>query len=288
MKPLLAGIIIVFVLEVPAAWCADEGTETEDKTSPLENASTAGKPKDKRNWHFFANIVFTSRTLDGSIVNKNALNDDAFGNLVATGDSMNLDTSNSFMYILAAQYKKWRFGLNYAPTSFSGQGYAIVALTGSSAGVLAKTPLNTDIDVNLLLGKLSYDLIETQNSKFGVGAGLGASYIDLNIIPQVGDSIIYKGDQPFGFLSIYMFNNYQKFLYGFAINAISATFTGVEVDYSDYTVDLGYRLSDKEIKWDIVGGYRLVNFSIDLEDGQDTISATVKLQGPFLGVSATY
>jgi len=276
MNKLLAGIIIVFVLEMPAAWCADSQTEVADNTS------------NHRDWHFSSYLVYTSRTLDGSIVNKNALNNDVFGNLLATADSMNLDTSNTFMFTLAAKYKTWRLGLNYAPTSFSGQGYAIVALTGSSAGVLQKTPLNTDIDVNLLLGKLSYDLIETKSSIFGVGAGLGASYIDLNIIPQVGDSIIYKGDQPFGFLSIYMANNYQKFLYGFTINAISATFTGVEVDYSDYTVDLGYSLSEKEIKWNLVGGYRLVNFSIDLENGQDTVAANVKLQGPFIGVSATY
>jgi hypothetical protein len=263
------------VFFMPSAWSAEEAEPTEDAQK-------------HRDWHFFANISYTTRTLDGSIVNKNALNYGAFGDMVATGDSMNLDTSDSFMYTVAAQYKKWRLGLNYAPTSFSGQGYAVVALTGSQAGVLAQTPLNSNIDVNLLLGKLSYDIIQTKDSRFGVGAGLGTSYIDLNITPQVGNAIVYNGDQPFGFLSVYMQNNYHGFLYGFNVNAISATFTGVEVNYSDYTVDLGYRLSDKTVKWDIVGGYRLVNFSIDIEDGENLIQAITHLQGPFVGLSATY
>ena len=101
-----------------------------------------------------------------------------------------------------------------------------------------------------------------------IGVGLGSSYINLNIIPQVGNAIIYNGNQPFGFLSLYMLNEYNQFLYGFNVN--------------------GYRLSDKDVKWDIIWGYRLVNFSIDLESGQNVYKATTKLDGPFIGVSVTY
>jgi len=260
---------------MPIVWAAEQ-------SASLENTS------DRRDWHIFANISYTSRTLDGSVNNRSAIANDVFGDLVASGDSMNLDTSQTFMYTLGVRYKRWGLGLNYAPTSFSGQGYAIVTLSGASAGVLQKTPLNTDIDVNLLLGRLTYDIVQTGASRFGIGAGLGKSYIDLSIIPQVGDSIVYDGSQPFGYFSIYMANTYNGFLYGFNMNAISANFSGDEVDYSDYTVDLGYRLSDKEIKWDIVGGYRLVNFSIDIEDGSDMVKAITHLQGPFVGVSVTY
>jgi hypothetical protein len=243
---------------------------TTEQAAPSENTS------DHRDWHIFANISYTSRTLDGSVNNRSAIADDVFGDLVASGDSMNLDTSQTLMYTLGVRHRRWGLGLNYAPTSFSGQGYAIVTLSGGAAGVLQKTPLNTDIDVNLLLGRLTYDVVQTGASRFGIGAGLGKSYIDLNIIPQVGDSIIYDGNQPFGYFSIYMSSTHNGFLYG------------DEVEYSDYTIDLGYRLSDKEIKWDIVGGYRLVNFSIDIEDGNDMVKAITHLQGPFIGISITY
>jgi hypothetical protein len=60
------------------------------------------------------------------------------------------------------------------------------------------------------------------------------------------------------------------------------------VDYSDYTVDVGYRLSDGELKCDIIGGYRLVNFSIDIESGEEMIKAVTQLQGPFIGFSLSY
>ena len=269
----VAGFMFVFFMS--SAWSAE-------RTTPSENTSGY------RDWHVFANISFSPRTLDGSVQNKNAIVNNTFDDLLATGDSMNLDTSDGFMYTLGLQYKRWGLEVNYTPTSFSGEGYAVVALTGTQAGAFAATPLNTGIDVDLLLGKVTYDIIQTQGTKFGVGVGLGRSYIDLNIIPQVGDSIVYNGDEPFGFLSIYMANNYHDFLYGFNLNSISATFSDVEVDYSDYTLDIGYRLSDKEVKWDILGGYRLVNFSIDIEDGQNPIKAVTHLQGPFIGVSATY
>jgi len=170
----------------------------------------------------------------------------------------------------------------------SDSGYAIVEVAGDNVGVARKTPLNTDISVNMLLANLSYNFIQTKASAFGVGVGFGRTDIDLNIIPQVGNAIIYKGEQPFGFLNVHMANNFQGFLYGFSLNSISASFSGVDVDYSDYRVDIGYRLFDDEVKWDIVGGYRLVNFSIDIENGQEFIKAVTQLKGPFLGLSVIY
>jgi hypothetical protein len=267
--------LVVFLFSMSCAWSADDTTPSAGKAA-------------HRDWHVSANIAYTSRTLDGSIVNRTAIANDVFGDLVATGDSMNLGSSDSFMYTLAAQYKKWGVGLNYAPTSFSGQGYAIVELAGNQAGVVAKTPLNTNIKVNMLLTNATYNFIQTKYTSFGVGVGFGRTDIDLNIIPQAGNSIIYKGEQPFGFLNLHMANNYQGFLYGFSLNSISASFSGVDVDYSDYKVDLGYRVIDDKVKWDIVGGYRLVNFSIDIEYDGDIVKATTNLKGPFLGVTVIY
>jgi hypothetical protein len=242
----------------------------------------------ERPWHLSLNVVYSSRSLSGEIVNRNAITDDSFGNLAATGDSMNVGTSDGLTLMVGAQYKRWGAGVNYMPTSFSGQGAAIVEVGGAEAGVAAKTPLNTNVEVNLLLGNISYKLIQTENAVFGIGAGFGQAAIDLNIIPAVGSAIIYKGEQPFGFLNMYMANNYKRFLYGFSLNGVSATFDGVQVDYSDYRVDLGYRAIDDQVKCDIVGGYRMVNFAIDLEYGAEMAAADVTLEGPFLGVNFIY
>lgn len=242
----------------------------------------------QRNWHFGINAVYSSRTLNGTIANKTAITDNAFGDLVATGDSMNVGSSDSLMLALVAQYKRWGLGLNYMPTSFSGEGSALVDVGGNQFGVRVKTPLKTDIDVTMMLGSLFYNLIQTPSMVFGVGVGFGQTSIDLGIIPEVGNAIIYEGEQPFGFLNMHMSNTYKRFLYGFNINGISGTFDGANVNYSDYKIDLGYRVIQKKVKCDIVGGYRLVNFAIDIESGQDVVAAAVSLEGPFLGVNVSY
>jgi hypothetical protein len=253
-----------------------------------DNSTASDKYISERDWHYNISLVYSKRTLDGTIVNKTPIDDDVFGSLFSTGDSMNVGTSDEFMLAIGAYYKRWGIGLNYMPTSFSGTGSALVKVGSGSTGVIVATPLNTNIDVNMLLANVSYDFIKTGNNVFGIGAGLGNTSIDLAIIPGVGDSIIYNGNQPFGFLNIHMSSKHNSFSYGFSMNGISADFDGASVDYSQYTVNLGYRVKDGAVKLDVIGGYRLVNFAIDLQEGQNVIRADVALEGPYLGVNLAY
>jgi len=85
MNRSFALTVLMCVFFMPSAWSAEEVESTEGAS-------------EHRDWHLFANISYTSRTLDGSVVNKSAVNDGAFGDLVATSDSL--------MVTLAAQYKK--------------------------------------------------------------------------------------------------------------------------------------------------------------------------------------
>lgn len=242
----------------------------------------------EQHWHYNLSLVYSKRTLDGTIANKTPIDNNTFGSLLATGESMNVGTSDEFMLSVSAYYKRWGVGLNYMPTSFSGTGSALVEVGSGSTGVIAETPLNTNIDVNMVLANLTYDFIKTGNNVFGVGVGLGNTSIDLSIIPGVGDSIIYNGNQPFGFLNIHMSSKHNDFSYGFSMNGISADFDDAAVDYSQYTVNLGYRVKDGAVKLDVIGGYRLVNFAIDLQEGQNIVRADVALEGPYLGVNLLY
>ena len=240
------------------------------------------------NWHFSGSLLYSSRSLDGTIVDATGINDSLFGTLFATGDSMNVGTSDNFQLALAAQYKRFGVGLNYMPTSFSGIGSALVGVAGDELGVMVRTPLDTDVDIGMLLANVYYNIIQTPDTIFGVGLGFGMTSIDLNIVPNVGQPIIYDGQQPFGFLNVHFSSTYRRFLYGFALNGISADFGGVNIDYSDYKVNFGYRVIDKSLKFDIVGGFRQVNFAIDLDGTASEVAADVTLEGPFLGVSVTY
>ena len=242
----------------------------------------------EQHWHYNLSLVYSKRSLDGAVSNKTPIDNNTFGNLLATGNSMNVGTSDEFMLAVNAYYKRWGVGLSYMPTSFSGTGSSLVEVDSGSTGVIVETSLNTNIDVNMVLANLTYDFIKTGNNVFGVGAGLGNTSINLSIIPDVGDSIIYNGDQPFGFLNIHMSSKHNNFSYGFSMNGISADFDGAAVDYSQYTVNLGYRVKDGAAKLDIIGGYRLVNFAIDLQEGQNIVRADVALEGPYLGVNLAY
>ncbi|MBT8339792.1 MAG: hypothetical protein HKP58_14130 [Desulfatitalea sp.] len=264
---MMFGSILLLLIEAPVTLAV----ETEDRC-----------------WHFNLNLAYGSRILNGELIKKNALTDNIFGSLMTTGDAMNVGTSYSPMVAVGAQYKRWGVSLNYMPTAFNGLGSAIVDLGGSSTGIRAQTALNTDINIRMLLGNVYYNLIQTPHSMFGIGAGLGQTAIDLEIIPAIGDALIYKGDQPFGFLSLYMSNTYKQFIYGFNLNGISATFDGAKVDFSDYKVTLGYRVLNSQVKCDIIGGYRMVNFAMDLESGRNVLNTDVTLEGPFMGVNLIY
>ncbi|MDF7797996.1 hypothetical protein P4C99_00875 [Pontiellaceae bacterium B1224] len=265
---------IAMILLFQTLFCLGEETKTEEK-----------KPDP---WHFYGSVVYSSRTLDGSVVDVTQGSNGGFGSMIATGESMNLGTSDSAMLALGVQYKRFGFGLNYMPTSFEGQGYALVAGSGANAGAMIKTPLNTDIDVDMLLANIYYNFIQTPDTIFGIGMGLGQTSIDLSIVPDIGTSLVYSGTQPFGFLNLHFSSCYHRFLYGFSLNGLSMDIDGVNIVYSDYKVDLGYRVIDKRTKVDLIGGYRLVNFAIDLGYDSTKVDTDVSLEGPFLGIRALF
>lgn len=239
-------------------------------------------------WHFSANMVYSSRSLDGTIVSRNAINGGVYGDMVTTGDAMGVSDSQSVMLAAGVQYKRFGVGLNYMPTSFEGTGSAIVAGTGPNAGLFFETPLYTDIDVDMLLATVYYNLIQTQNSLFGIGCGFGHTWVDLQITPDIGTELAYDGEVPFGFLRVHFNSRYQRFLYGFALNGLSMELDGSHIVYSDYKIDLGYRLIDKRWKLDLVGGYRLVNFAVDLGLTSGEVHTDVSMEGPFVGITAIY
>ncbi|MEN8254115.1 MAG: hypothetical protein ABFR33_01475 [Verrucomicrobiota bacterium] len=254
----------------------------------LGGGAVAEEQQSPSDWHFVGNVAYTSRSLDGTIVDKSDLSSGAFGALIATGDSMGVDKSHSAMLSLTAQYKRFGFGINYMPTSFKGEGYALIGAGVGGGGGIVKTPLSTDINISMLLASSYYNFIQTPKSVFGVGVGLGQSRLDISIVPDYGNSIVYDGTTPFGFLNLHFSNRYKRFLYGLSVNAISAEFGGSYVDFLDYKIDLGYRLFDGKVKGDLIGGYREVNFAVKLDGESEDVKTDFALSGPFLGIRVIY
>ena len=284
MKNTIVGLIVASLLSISAVLAENAEVLPKEPEASLDPPKILlAEPDAASDWRFSGNLVYSSRPFAGSFIST------GLGGMVATGDSMNLGTSDAMMLALGIRYKRFGVILNYMPTSYHGQGTAMIGAVGpGGGGVIKETPLDTKIDVDMLLANVYYNLIQTPTSVFGVGFGFGQTVIDLNLTPEEGTPILYQGTQPFGFLNMHMSSRYKRFLYGFNINAISAEFEGVQVTYSDYKIDLGYRLIDKRVKFDIVGGYRLVNFYVDVEYSGGEVVSNIGLEGPFLGVTVAY
>ena len=249
-------------------------------------------------WTFMGNIVYSSRPYEGAFTKNSTTttggNVVADTGMLATDDTMGLGNSNTAMFLIGAKYKRWVATFNYMPTNYEGQGTALIGTVKDDKpiGTLTTAPLATNINVKMYLTNVSYNLIETENTTFGIGIGFGATSVDMSLIPDVpGDAsdISIKSTQPFGFLSMHMNNKYDKFLYGFSVRGISAEFKGVDVSYSDYKIDLGYRwLEEDAYTLDLVGGYRTVNFDAEITLEDSVAASTMTLKGPFIGVTFTY
>jgi hypothetical protein len=240
------------------------------------------------NWHFSASAVYSVRSLDGSLVHQNAINPSSFGTMVATGDSTGVDDSKSVMFDAAVQYKKFGFGISHMPTNFTGSGYALVSAGTASSGAYTQTDLQTDVDVTMDLASVYYNFMQNQEHTVGIGAGFGQTNIDISVVPSIGSSLAFNGTEPFGFLNFHFSNREQRFLYGFSVNWINANFSGTQINYSDYKINLGYRITQDRVKTDVIAGYRNISFAIDFRDNDEALVTNLTLAGPFLGLRVSY
>ena len=254
-------------------------------STPYLNGSTGAN----QNWAVSLSSEVNSRHLEGTLVNRSNISENqVFGTFLATGDSMNLGREYATTVYVSARYNKWVFGFQYLPTSFSGLGTAQAELEVENFGGFVSVPVESDIRVDMLFGKVSYNLINEEDRVFGIGLGVGQLHIDLNVTPDVGSYLIYREKQPFGYLNFHMANRHERFYYGFTINAIKIKFEEIAENFSDYKIDFGYRMIDTAVKWDILAGYRLMNIEFDMHFPPNTTSADVQLKGPFLGLSVSY
>ncbi len=84
-------------------------------------------------WLFSGNLVYSSRPLSGSFVSTSS-GGIVNNGMLATGESMNLGTSDTMMLALGVRYKHLGVIVNYMPTSYHGQGTALVGLGGPRRG----------------------------------------------------------------------------------------------------------------------------------------------------------
>ncbi len=249
------------------------------------------------NSHFYFTSYYTPRDVKGDIGRQNSLSS-IQTDLVATADTLDLGDSKGLMYTMGAQYEKWTLGFTYMPSTFDdeGDGNAIVAAQGSNGnGLLTKIGTTTTVDINMYLANIMYEVVKTPNTSLKIGVGLGSSVVEFNVTPEsshIGE-IAYDGSEPFGFLSINMMNKYNDFIYGFNVNGVSMEIDNTKVEYSDFTLEAGYRFYEKKrFKADFIAGFRQVNFALTTKSEDDIVGhiydVDLTLSGPFVGFTLSY
>jgi opacity protein-like surface antigen len=232
---------------------------------------------------FGAAIVYGPRDIAGTVFVDRA--GPASG--LATADSLGLGTATSVQLRLAAGYKRWRVALDYLPTQYSGDGFADVDINiGDLPPISAQTPVRSDIDVNLLLLNLRYDVFRTDRWTTALGFGLGQTDVDLALVPAIGRAVAFDSKTPFGYIGgdiEWRFANRWSARGG--LQWISGEFDGSRIDYGNYNIAIAYRLNQKRFLTEIVGGYRRVDFTFDYSVPGDRIVTDLSIEGPYLGFS---
>ena len=292
------GMVLVFSPQLVAQQTPKfETSDVDKKDKPKKEKKAYKRPE---NWSVYATATYNSRFIKGNISRKNTLKNGISSDLVATGKSLDLDRSNGLMYYVGASYKHWFLGISYMPSRFSdqGKGYSYVDVTGpNGSGVLTQVATVTDVDINMYLANITYEAVRTKHTTFKVGIGAGASSVNLHITPQ--DSIVseikFDHTQPFGYITLNMATEYRRFLFSANMNAVTMKLDGVQIDYLDFNVELGYRAYQGYFNLDIVAGYRMVNFAISGSSEVDgkinstrDVAVDLTLEGPFLGISFSY
>lgn len=237
-------------------------------------------------WDVMVQMVYCPRSIDGTIQYDRG----GPGEYLATTQTLGLDTVGSIQYLLAVKHKRWTMGVNYAPVAFSGRGYGYGMIGNGDIGVVGKINIDTHIDVDLLLGNVLYDLIRERYLTLAVGAGMGASMIDVALTPRIASDrgLTYNDTTPFGFLSVSMQTNYRRFFFGVNINGIDLSTEPLDLGYLDLTINLGCNLIAGPVRLNVLAGFRQVQFEMETRYAGETVVTDVDLTGPFIGLNAVF
>ena len=231
--------------------------------------------------YWFGSVAYGPREMGGTIfVNR-------YGPVsgIATPDTLGLDTAESFQFRLGAIYKRWRFMVDYLPTSYTGEGFAAVEIkVGDLPTIPAQTNVASDIDTDLLLLNVGYELLHTEKWVGAVGVGFGRTALDIALVPDVGQPLAFDGTTPFGYISGDIARHFGRWNMRLGIGWISAEFDGTRIDYGNYNASLAYVLTQDKFRSEIVAGYRQIDLKFDYNVPGERVLTDISLEGPYVGL----
>jgi hypothetical protein len=230
-------------------------------------------------------VVYGPRDIEGDIfVSRSPITSGK-----ATADSLGLGTSKSPQVRVGMRYKRWNISLDYLPTSYSGQGLALTDVNFPNRPPIAvATPISSNIDVEMILGSVMYDLFVGESWKLALGGGFGRTDLDIALVPDVGQPLAFDGNTPFGYLGGQFIKQFGRVSLLAGVQGISAEFDSSRIKYGNVNLAGSWRWHAGSWWSDLVLGYRRVDFKMEFDiDGQKT-AADFTQTGPYLGVVAGF
>ncbi|MDG1463036.1 MAG: hypothetical protein P8R04_05640, partial [Gammaproteobacteria bacterium] len=178
-----------------------------------------------------------------------------------------------------------RFMVDYLPTNYTGEGFAAVQIkVGDLPVIPAQTNVSSDIDANLMLLNIGYEVVRTEKWVGAIGVGFGQTVLDIALVPELGQPLAFDGKTPFGYISTDLTRNFGRWNARIGIGWISGEFDGARIDYGNYNAALAYVLTQDKFRSELVAGYRKIDLKFDYSVASEIVITDISLEGPYVGL----
>jgi len=250
----------------------------------VEAAEDIASSQTGSDWQFFGAAVFGPRDIEGDILINRGI-----GSGYATADSLGLGTARAFQFRLGARYKRWRVSLDYLPTNYTGEGFAVAEIDiPPIPPISTDTPVSSDIDVKITLINANYEFVQNEKWIASVGLGFGRTTLDIALVPEIGEGIVVDSNTPFGYIAGDLRRRWGRWSAQVAIQWISGDFGGFDMDYGNYNLSAGYLFPFDSSALEVLAGYRRIDFKFDYSIEGRTMIADFRMSGPYAGVAYTF
>ncbi|MCP3914901.1 MAG: hypothetical protein GY711_04980 [bacterium] len=209
----------------------------------------------------------------------------------ASADSLGLDEDEGvFLPRADLDWDRMHVTVQGYSAEFSGEGVADATLDlGDGNPITVGAAVRSDADLTLLTGSVTYDFFPGLPFELGLGAGLGLIDYDVRIAAIAGPGAIETDDDlPFGFLTLRLARAFGDFeLVGIA-SGVGVEFDDDDVDYFDADVSLGWRVVERSLDLQLMGGYRFQTLDYEFSNNGGRSGVDIDLDGPYVGLVLSF
>jgi hypothetical protein len=153
-------------------------------------------------------------------------------NGAATADSLGLGSSSELNAVIGLHWEHLNIEFVYLPSRFKGDGLLLQELDFGSVPIISETtPINSNIEVTMMLANIEYSILQRGDMDFGFGVGIGQVELDIAMTPQVGSAVNINGDVPFGYLTSSFTKRWGRTAFSFGLQGLSVSQNGTSVAY---------------------------------------------------------